>query len=405
MSKYLDEHQREILAKGFLKAKNKEIFLHRQAKKFATENHYGGKPTSYDIDNHLKACRNLVASANGEVHLAWSKWKGRPPNPKKINYSHDFVVDIMNNIDFKATDKEKQRLAETLISRGGKNFLKAIDKYIADRTFDEINAQREQDFEILKSREKAFADELAKISDLSMIEAEDSFDSWENLLFMKLCFSMHIYEEHKEATGTIKASLKDILNKLEPLQKPIYKLSRHIRVSSLATRILQHWYIEGCFDKLTEDDMNVALGVAYLGNLEKDHDDMVYPTHNSILKGDIEIVFRDKYLDHQILYSHKNKHVKRIREVGEDMWDIAKKEIKKMAKILDGRKISYKWSTFFTNSITIDREWQNTHSLNVIEAEKEQWYSDNDKTTDLYRLITLSSKMAKSLRAKNYKRK
>ena len=405
MSKYLDEHQREGLAKAFVKAKDKEGLLLRHAKKFAKENHAKGKPTQYDIDNHLKACRNLVASANGEVHIAWSKWKGRPPNPKKLHKSYDFVVDLMETVKYSATNKQKEQLAETLTSRGGKNFLKAIDEYIAERTKDELNAKRNEDIELLKSLEKDVADRLSRISDLSMIEGEDSFDSWANLLEMKYTFITRIYYEHESATGLSKSTLKETLKKIEPLSIDLSDLINFIELSSLATRLLQHWYLEDCIEELHEDDMKVALACACLSDKGWDDEDIVHPTHNSILADDREIVFKDKYLEHQILYSRKNKIVKGLIDVGNQRLKDFEKLINKIDKKLNGKKISYKWSTFFTNSIAISRDFQNEYSEGVIEHEKDFIKdADYETTPDLYRRLSLSSKIAKSLRAKKYKR-
>ena len=216
MSKHLDEHQREELTKAFLKAKDKEKMFLTKAKKFASENcKTNAKPFQHDIDTILGSIRNLIASSNGEVHIEWAKWKGVSPNPKKINRSYDFVVDMMTAVDYKGSKKQKELLAQTLNNRGGKEFLRLLHEKIIEQASLEASANRELELETLRLREKEIANMLSPITNFSIVKGEEMFNAWRKVLMLKIAFGLGIEQQGRRrrdeyVDGEIRQKLRSV---------------------------------------------------------------------------------------------------------------------------------------------------------------------------------------------------
>jgi hypothetical protein len=408
MSKHLDEHQREELTKAFLKAKDKEKMFLTKAKKFASENcKTNAKPFQHDIDTILGSIRNLIASSNGEVHIEWAKWKGVSPNPKKINRSYDFVVDMMTAVDYKGSKKQKELLAQTLNNRGGKEFLRLLHEKIIEQASLEASANRELELETLRLREKEIANMLSPITNFSIVKGEEMFNAWRKVLMLKIAFGLGIEQQLEDATGVSRSALKNIHEKTKDSEIHLLQLDRHLQVNCYADRLLSNWYMNDCFDELKEEHLRLCLGLAYAqteryGDYLEDETKFIMHTHNSMMIDKKEIVFRDKYLDDQILYSPKNKYVKRIVAIGEKGEADLKKTIKKLEKTFNGRKLSYRWDMFFTNSITIEQDFIDNHKMTMLTEDIEDWRKNWD---NLYTNLNIQTDMVKGWRAKQYRAK
>ena len=406
MSKYLDEHQREELTKAFLKAKDKESLLLTKAKKFAKENHHEGKPPPHQIDTYLGSIRCLLAGMNGEVHLEWAKWKGVSPNPKKLGRSYDFVVDMMDAVDYKASKKQKELLAQTLNNRGGKDFLRILHEKITEQASLEASANRELELETLRLRENEIVDMLSPISNFSVVKGEEMFHAWRNVLWLKIDFTNTIRTQLEDAKGITRTALKNIYDKIEDLDIFLLQIQRHLEINSYADRLLQSYYMNDCFDELKEEHLRLCLGLAYaqtegFGDFVNSPTDLIVHTHNSIMHKNKEIVFRDKYLDDQILYSPKNSLVKKIVSIGEKGEADFKKMIKQAEKKMKGRKISYRWDMFFTNSISIDQEFIENHKEVNREEDWDNWEQNWD---NLYANLNIQTDLVKEWRASQYRK-
>lgn len=416
MSKYLDEHQREELTKAFLTVKDKERMLLTKAKKFATENHHAGKPPQHQIETYLGSCRSLLAQMNGDVHIEWAKWKGVAVNPKKLSRSFDFVVDMMNRIGYEGSQKHKQELANVLNNRGGKNFLKRLEEFITEREGLEASANRDLELETLRLRENEIVNMLSPISNFSIVKGEEMFHAWDNVLWLKIAFCFDVKEQLKDATGVSKTALKNIYDKTKNAETWLLQLQRHLEINSYADRLLSHWYMNDCFDELKEEHLRLCLGLAYaqtegissqrgvIGDYSNQDDEtkFIAHTHNSMMIDKKEIVFRDKYLEDQILYSPKNKYVKRIVAMGERGEADIKQCVKKLEKIFGGRKLSYRWDMFFENSISIDQEFIDAHKEVNRAEDLANWEYDWD---NLYTNLNLQTDIVKEWRAKQYRAK
>ena len=411
MSKYLDEHQRDELVNAFIKAKNKESLLLRKAKKFATENHSHGKPTESYIDTYLGACRNLVASQNGECHLAWAKWRGVAPNPNKLGRSFDFIVELMDEVDYVGSKQHKLQLAEVLNNRGGKNFLKAVYDKISKGTSLEIQADREKELEILRTRENEVANMLSPITNFSVLKGYDSFHSWKRVLWLKIAYINHIERQIDEATGTVKTALKDIYNRIDII-KDLNRLRQHIERNSYADRLVSHYYMNENFTKLEDEHLRLCIGLAYSDiwdyRKEAKLETCVF-THNSIYFGDEEVVFRkeDAYVeDYHKVYSHKQKNIKKLLRMAEIADIDFEKTVKQIEKKIEGRKISYLWNTFFTNSITIDEDFIKAHSETMRNEDMETFEEDKQgykAFENLYASLNFQSDIVKAITHKTYR--
>ena len=405
MSKYLDEHQREELISAFLKAKDKERMFLTKAKKFAKANHHEGKPPPHALITYEGSCKNLIASSNGDVHLAWAKWKGVTPNPKKLGRSYDFVMEMMDSVDYKASKKQKESLAKELNNRGGKDFLKKLHEKITSQATLEGQANRNLELETLRLRENEIAEMLSPISNFSVQKGEDNYMAWENVLWMKISYIVEVKEKlhDSKTTGLTKSALKDINNKIGKLDTTLMALMEHLQINSYADRLLQHWYFnETIQGELKEEHLRLCLGLAYAGfDGINDREQYVMHTHNSIFIRDKEIVFRDKYLDNQILYKASNPHIKKILEIADRGDAELKKLIKKIAKQTDGRRLTYSWNQFFVNSISIDEDWIKKTKAEFLKDDFEGWQND---WTNLYANLNVQSDIAKTWRANEYRK-
>jgi hypothetical protein len=406
MSKYLDEHQREELLQAFLKAKDKEKCLLTKAKKFATENHHERKPPTHQIDTYLGSCRNLIASSNGAVHLEWARWKGVAPNPKKLGHSYDFVIDLMESVEYKASKKQKESLAKELNNRGGKEFLRKLHEKITSQSALEGQANRNLELETLHLRENEIENMLSPISNFSIQKGEENYEAWENVLWMKIAYIRHISEqlEKTETKGVIRTALNDIDKRIGMLAEPLLRLVRHIQINSYAERLLAHWYLNETFNsELKEEHLRLCIGLAYaqVDGFNEDGQQYVMHTHNSIFIRDKEIVFRDKYLDNQSLYKPSHPYIKKILAVGEEGDKEFKKLIKQLEKKIEGRKLTYLWNAFFTNSITIDEDFIKGQKQEFLEEDIEAWQND---WLNLYANLNVQSNLAKTWRASEYRK-
>jgi hypothetical protein len=79
-----------------------------------------------------------------------------------------------------------------------------------------------------------------------------------------------------------------------------------------------------------------------------------------------------------------------------------KKLVKKIAKQMDGRRITYSWNQFFVNSISIDEDWIKKTKMEFLKEDVEGWQND---WTNLYANLNVQSDNAKTCLAKEYRKK
>lgn len=412
MSNYLDEHQRDELLTSFLRAKDKERMLFKLAKKFASQNNrMGGSPRQDEVDAHLGACRNTIASCHGEVHLAYCEWKKIPPNPKKLSYSYDYAMNLMSLAEkhgkYKDTKRNKERLAKELTSRGAKQLFKGLYELFKEGILDEEHVNKSIELETLHLRQSEIANMLSAISDLSVVDGDDTFRAWINCLEFKRLFIKDVEEELKDAKGSTRTAIKNIVDKTSPIKKDLPQIIKHLEINSYAVRLLRNFYFNDVFEELKESHLRLALGLAY-SQLEEYNDmsygeDCILHGHNSILIEGKEIVFKNKYLDNQILYTPKNPYVKKIIAFAEKGEADFKKILKRTEKKLEGRLISYRWNKFFKNSIDIDydhiemiKSVMNPHDFHEVT------FTDTYHN-DVYYNVTRQTEIIKNWRASQYR--
>jgi len=415
MSKYFDEHQRDIFVKAFNRAKDKDKCVLTHAKKFAKENHAQGKPPQHQIDTYFGALANL-ANRSAETHEEWAKWRGVAPNPKYLGRSFDFVVELMEKVDYVGSEKHKRELAEILTNRGGKNFLKSLYDKVALSTKLDIEAETQAQLEILRIREQEVANMMSPITNFSVLKGFDSFHSWKNVVWLKMAYIEMIKREIENATGTIKTALKDIYRRIDILND-LNRLRQHIERNSFADRLLTHYYIGENFEKLEHEHLRLCIGLAYSDIWDYRKATKMQAcifTHNSIFVGDAkdvgnEIVFRkeDAYIDdYHIVYSHKQKDIKKLMKMADIADDDFKKTVKRIEKKIEGRIITYAWNSFYTNSISIDEEWIREQA-NFMRDEDMQIYEDDKKGykafENLYASLNFQSDIVKGLTHQTYR--
>ena len=412
MSMHLDEHQREEIQSSFLRVKDKEKMILKLAKRYANQKHFQGKATQDDIDRYVGYIRNLLASCHGEVHLAWCEWKGRTPNPKKLSYSYDYAINLMNLAEkqgkYKDTKRNKERLAKELTSRGAKQLFKGLYELFKEGILDEEHANKSIELETLHFRESEIATMLSAISDLSVVDGDDSFRAWINCLNFKKHFIKDVEKELEDAKGSTRTAIKNIVDRTSPIYKELGDIIYHLEINSYATRLLRNFYFNDVFDEqLNLDHLRLAIGLTYAQLDEyQDSDEMIMHGHNSILIEGKEIVFKNKYLDNQILYSPKHRLVKKIIAIGEKGEADFKKIIKRTEKKLEGRLISYRWNKFFVNSIDIDNEHIEEIKNNLLSPHQLNEVTKNTILEgDLYNNVSVQSEIIKDWRASEYRKK
>jgi len=412
MSNYLDEHQREEIQSSFLRVKDKEKMILKLAKRYANQNNKIGKATNDEIDRYVGYIRNLLASCHGEVHLAWCEWKGRTPNPKKLSYSYDYAINLMNLAEkqgkYKDTKRNKERLAKELTSRGAKQLFKGLYELFKEGILDEEHANKSIELETLHFRESEIATMLSAISDLSVIDGDDTLRAWINCLDFKKHFIKDVEKELEDAKGSTRTAIKNIVDRTSPIYKELGDIIYHLEINSYATRLLRNFYFNDVFDEqLNLDHLRLAIGLTYAQLDEyQDSDEMIMHGHNSILIEGKEIVFKNKYLDNQILYSSKHRLVKKIIAIGEKGEADFKKIIKRAEKKLEGRLISYRWNKFFVNSIDIDNEHIEEIKNNLLRPHQLNEVTKNTILEgDLYNNVSVQSEIIKDWRASEYRKK
>ena len=247
---------------------------------------------------------------------------------------------------------------------------------------------------------------LSPISNFSVVKGEEMFHAWRNVLWLKIDFTNTIRTQLEDAKGITRTALKNIYDKIEDLDIFLLQIQRHLEINSYADRLLQSYYMNDCFDELKEEHLRLCLGLAYaqtegFGDFVNSPTDLIVHTHNSIMHKNKEIVFRDKYLDDQILYSPKNSLVKKIVSIGEKGEADFKKMIKQAEKKMKGRKISYRWDMFFTNSISIDQEFIENHKEVNREEDWDNWEQNWD---NLYANLNIQTDLVKEWRASQYRK-
>jgi len=411
MSNYLDEHQREEIQSSFLRVKDKEKMILKLAKRYATQKNAYGKATTGEIDRYVGYIRNLLASCHGEVHLAWCEWKGRTPNPKKLSYSYDYAINLMNLAEkqgkYKDTKRNKERLAKELTSRGAKQLFKGLYELFKEGILDEEHANKSIELETLHFRESEIATMLSAISDLSVIDGDDSFRAWINCLNFKKHFIKDVEKELEDAKGSTRTAIKNIVDRTSPIYKELGDIIYHLEINSYATRLLRNFYFNDAFEELKESHLRLALGLAYSQiwdyNQNSYAENTILNGHNSILIEGKEIVFKNKYLDNQILYTPKNRYVKKIVAFAEKGEADFKKIIKRAEKKLEGRLISYRWNKFFVNSIDIDYD----HIEGIKDVMNPNDYHEvtfrDIYQNDVYYNVTRQTEIIKNWRASQYR--
>ena len=75
--------------------------------------------------------------------------------------------------------------------------------------------------------------------------------------------------------------------------------------------------------------------------------------------------------------------------------------IKQAEKKLKGRKISYRWDMFFTNSISIDQEFIDEHKEVMRTEDWDDWMQNWD---NLYANLNIQTDLVKEWRASQYRK-
>ena len=412
----ISKEQYAELRKAFLRctsnAKRRQM-IEKKAKKFALINAKKNGKTfanEYTINAYLGMVKPHL-HRHKTTHQAYCEAHDLQVRPEFLTYTSDGVLKLMQDIGFKGTKTKKpEQLAKELVRIGGKDFFtKLIEANVS--TVKQTEAMlRNEEFIRLHAREHLFADMLGSISNFSVIKGHDSWHSWFKVVELKQFYVESLEIEFETAKGTTKTVLKDLLKKL-PSSTDLMMLAKLIEVNGFAVRLLSQWHQNENFTHLTDAIHDFALGSCVVA-LKQDTKITAVPTHQGctvgywndtkleIVRGKVkelpqfEIVFRedDIYIDeYHILFDAKDPLVKEIIKKAKEMDELIKGCLLSIQKKIGKKKISYSWDKFFTDSVTIDDDFQVEYNKrsSALSNVGEDW-------SNLYSLLNVGTDTAKS---------